>query len=103
MDAAELMPLLEQLDDDIDDIEEVIKPLVENSLSDISKKLPVLDQAKLHVLVTYTLESLIFCESSTVHLYYTSNCPPLTYPSKPIYGSAASMLNAIQFSRNSQE
>ena len=79
MDATELIPLLEQLDDDIDDIEEVLKPLIDQSLSDVSKKLPVLDQAKLHILVTYTLESLIFCE-----LFFPFLSPPKKKKKKDI-------------------
>ncbi|EAW09230.1 putative exosome-associated protein [Aspergillus clavatus NRRL 1] len=60
MDAVDLIPLLEQLDDNVDDLEEALKPILSNSVLETSKKLPVLDKAKFHVLVTYTLESLIF-------------------------------------------
>jgi exosome complex protein LRP1 len=63
MEAGDLIPLFEQLEDNVDDLEEVLLPLLQGSLSisDMSKKLPLLDRAKLHVLITYTLESLIFC------------------------------------------
>lgn len=61
MDSASLLPLLEQLDDHVDDLEEVLEPFLGQSLSKTSKNLPVMDKAKLHVLVTYTLESLLFC------------------------------------------
>jgi hypothetical protein len=61
MEVDNLIPLLEQLDDNIDDLEEVLQPLLLHSLSNSSKKLPLLEKAKLHVLVTYTLESLLFC------------------------------------------
>lgn len=61
MEAAELLPALEQLDDDIDDVEETIRPLLNRSLAETSKKLPVLDKAKFYVIITYALESLIFC------------------------------------------
>ncbi|KAI9927981.1 hypothetical protein AWENTII_012356 [Aspergillus wentii] len=60
MDPVDLMPLLEQLDDNVDDLEEALQPILERQVSETSKKLPVLDKAKLHVLVTYALESLIF-------------------------------------------
>ncbi|KAN0072227.1 Sas10/Utp3/C1D family domain containing protein [Elaphomyces granulatus] len=62
MEAGDLIPLFEQLEDNVDDLEEVLLPLLQGSLSisDMSKKLPLLDRAKLHVLITYTLESLIF-------------------------------------------
>ena len=61
MDTGDLLPLLEQLDDHVDDLEEALEPLLGHSLSHTSKNLPVMDKAKLHVLITYTLESLIFC------------------------------------------
>ncbi|KAJ5639721.1 uncharacterized protein N7484_007583 [Penicillium longicatenatum] len=60
MDSASLLPLLEQLDDHVDDLEEALEPLLGQSLSKTSKNLPVMDKAKLHVFVTYTLESLLF-------------------------------------------
>ncbi|KAJ5726383.1 uncharacterized protein N7483_007740 [Penicillium malachiteum] len=60
MDTNNLFPLLEKLDDDLDDLEEALEPFLGKSLVGVSKNLPVMDKAKLHVLVTYTLESLIF-------------------------------------------
>ncbi|KAJ5965890.1 Sas10/Utp3/C1D [Penicillium waksmanii] len=60
MDAPDLMPLLEQLEDNVDDLEEVLEPVLGQSLAKLSKNLPVMDRAKIHVLITYTLESLIF-------------------------------------------
>lgn len=65
MDTTDLLPLLEQLDDNVDDLEEVLQPFLGQSLSKASKNLPVMDKAKLHVLITYTLESLIFCMSGS--------------------------------------
>lgn len=61
MDVADLLPAVERLEDNIDDLEEVLEPLFKRSLEDTSKKLPLLERAKLHALLTYTLESLIFC------------------------------------------
>lgn len=63
MDPTDLLPLLEQLDDNVDDLEAVLQPLLTSSLLKSSNKLPVMDKAKLHVLITYALESLIFCTS----------------------------------------
>ncbi|KAB8077088.1 Sas10/Utp3/C1D family-domain-containing protein [Aspergillus leporis] len=60
MDATDLLPLLEQLDDQVDDLEEALSPVLNHAVAATSKKLPVLDKAKFHVLITYTLESLIF-------------------------------------------
>ncbi|KAJ5152979.1 uncharacterized protein N7482_009457 [Penicillium canariense] len=60
MDPTDLLPQLEQLDDNVDDLEEVLQPFLGSSLTKMSKNLPVMDKAKLHVLITYALESLIF-------------------------------------------
>jgi exosome complex protein LRP1 len=67
MEVADLLPLVERLEDNVDDLEEALQPLLDSSLAETSKKLPLLDKAKLHVLVTYTLESLLFCETFARH------------------------------------
>ena len=66
MDSVDLVPLIEQLDDNIDDLEEALIPLVRGALSDTAGTLPLLDKAQLYVLVTYAIESIIFC-SWTLH------------------------------------
>ncbi|BCS22918.1 Sas10/Utp3/C1D family protein [Aspergillus puulaauensis] len=60
MESVDLIPLIEQLDDNVDDLEEALAPILESTVVESSKKLPVLDKAKFHVLITYALESLIF-------------------------------------------
>lgn len=66
MDTQNLMPLLEQLDDNIDDAEEVLGPLISQSLPKLSKNLPIMDKAKIHVMTAYAFESLIFCKLSSI-------------------------------------
>jgi hypothetical protein len=61
METPSIRPLIDQLEGDIDDLEEALQPLLQNSLDVITQKLPVLDKAKLYVLLTYAIESLIFC------------------------------------------
>lgn len=61
MEAADITPLLEQLDENIDDLADVLAPLLKGALSDTAAKLPLLDKAKLYVLVTYAIESVLFC------------------------------------------
>lgn len=61
MEVANLLPLVDRLEDNIDDLEEALEPLLSRSLDETSKKLPLLERAKLHALLTYILESLIFC------------------------------------------
>ena len=63
MDTSDLVPLIELLDDNIDDLEESVSPLLMSALSDTAGKLPLLDKAQLYVLVTYAIESILFCRS----------------------------------------
>ena len=58
-----LLKFIEHLDDKIDDLEEALAPLLKTALSDSASKLPLLDRAKLYVLSTYAIESLIFCKT----------------------------------------
>ena len=62
METAELLSLVEHLEDNIDELEESLEPLLEAALSATTKKLPVLDKAKLYVLIVYSIESLLFCK-----------------------------------------
>lgn len=64
MESTEIVSLLEQLDDEIDDLEDSLAPVLKSALSITSSKLPLLDKAKLYVLVTYAIESMLFCMSS---------------------------------------
>lgn len=59
-DVADILPQLEELDSEIDDLEDALEPLL-GSLADIAAKLPLLDKAKLYVLATYSIESMLFC------------------------------------------
>lgn len=68
MDTAELIPMLEDLKDNIDELEEALAPLLNTNLNDITTKLPLLDRAKLDVLVTYGIESIIFGMQSTFEM-----------------------------------
>lgn len=61
MESTEISSLLEQLDDEIDDLEDSLAPIVKSALSVTSSKLPLLDKAKLYVLITYAVESILFC------------------------------------------
>ena len=61
MDTAELSPLLDQLELQIDDLRDALEPLLATALSHHAAKLPLLDKAKLYLLITYAIESLLFC------------------------------------------
>lgn len=60
MDSADLHDLLGDLTANIDDLESTLLPLTQKPLTSTASKLPLLDKAKLHVLATYALESILF-------------------------------------------
>jgi exosome complex protein LRP1 len=60
METSDLQPLIEDLTSNIDDLEESLAPLLKGPLSHQTSKLPLLDQAKLYVLATYAIESILF-------------------------------------------
>ena len=62
METTDISPLLEDLEGNIDELEEVLQPLLKSSLNDSTSRLPLLDKAKTYVLVTYAIESILFCE-----------------------------------------
>lgn len=61
MDVARAQSLVDQLEDNIDDLEESLQPILSQALSESTKKLPLLDKAKLHIVIVYAIESLLFC------------------------------------------
>ena len=62
MNTSDVLAYLEVLEDNLDDLEESLTTLLPaDSLAEVSKKLPLLDRAKLHVTVVYAIESLLFC------------------------------------------
>jgi len=60
MDSTSILSLLERLESEIDGLEDSLVPLLETDLSNITSKLPLLDKAKLYVLMTYAVESILF-------------------------------------------
>lgn len=78
MEIIDLVPLVESLDDNIDDLEEALEPLLNSALSDTAGKLPLLDKAQLYVLVTYAIESILFCMSVGFNLYVKAKCYSLS-------------------------
>jgi len=60
METTDLTPLLEDLTAHIDDLETSLAPLLNSPLSTTSSRLPLLDKAKLHILTTYAIESILF-------------------------------------------
>lgn len=60
MDTEEIESLVEDLTGNIDDLEESLAPLLKTALSASTSKLPLLDKAKLYVLATYSINSILF-------------------------------------------
>lgn len=63
-DVKDITPDLDRLDDQLDDLEEILQPLLGN-LQGLASELPLLDKAKLFSLTAYAIESLLFCECFT--------------------------------------
>ncbi|KAH6855105.1 Sas10/Utp3/C1D family-domain-containing protein [Chaetomium sp. MPI-CAGE-AT-0009] len=59
MDVSDITPQLDQLEKELSKAKETLAPLI-GDIGDISSKLPLLDKAKLYVLVSYTIEALLF-------------------------------------------
>lgn len=64
MESKALLGLIDQLDGNLDGLEEALSPILEDSLSATTKRLPILDRAKLNITVVYAIESLLFCTSN---------------------------------------
>ncbi|CAJ0548249.1 Ff.00g050030.m01.CDS01 [Fusarium sp. VM40] len=58
-DVKDITPDLDRLDDQLDDLEETLQPLLGN-LEGMASELPLLDKAKLFSLTAYAIESLLF-------------------------------------------
>ena len=56
-----ITPLLGQLDINLNELESALEPLLEQALSETVNNLPLLERAKLYVLTTYAIESILFC------------------------------------------
>lgn len=67
MDSSNILSHLDQLDDEIDDLGDSLAPMLKNALSDTTSKLPLLDRTKAFVLLTYAIESTLFCMYYTLH------------------------------------
>ena len=63
MDVSDITPQLDQLEAELNKAQDSLGPLL-GDIGDISSKLPLLDKAKLYVLVAYTIEALLFCETA---------------------------------------
>jgi exosome complex protein LRP1 len=60
MDTEDVQAQVEDLGVNIDDLESALQPVLKTALSTSASKLPLLDKAKLYVLATYAVESILF-------------------------------------------
>lgn len=72
MDPNNISPELDHLDDELDSLEAALQPILHN-VSDVATKLPLLDKAKLYVLMTYAIESMLFCMRVMPHIIANVN------------------------------
>ena len=61
MESNAVLDHIDQLDGNVEALEELLLPLIEDSVNAATKKLPILDRAKLNTTVVYAIESLLFC------------------------------------------
>ncbi|ESU14421.1 hypothetical protein FGSG_08866 [Fusarium graminearum PH-1] len=66
-DVKDITPDLDRLDDQLDDLEEILQPLLGN-LQGLASELPLLDKAKLFSLTAYAIESLLFYATASLKL-----------------------------------
>ncbi|KAJ6261238.1 hypothetical protein Dda_3906 [Drechslerella dactyloides] len=57
---SELWPALDDLEDGLDELSKDLKPLLEENLPKNAAMLPLFDKAKLYIMTTYALESLLW-------------------------------------------
>lgn len=60
MDSSDVKELADDMSGSIDDLETALAPLLNASLSASTSKLPLLDKAKLYVVATYAIDSVLF-------------------------------------------
>lgn len=68
MSVADVSTLLKELQSNVDELRDLLKPLL-GGVGEVSAKLPLLDQAKLNVLTCYAIESLLFSESTALYAH----------------------------------
>ena len=88
----DISPQIDRLDGELDQLEEVLQPLL-GSVSDVASKLPLLDKAKLYVLVTYSIESMLFCKASRQSFEFRA--PTSEHVSNLLASPASLRLNAV--------
>lgn len=60
MDTKAVIELVDELQENLEDLEDNLGSILNGSLAATSRKLPLLDRAKLNVLLVYSIESLLF-------------------------------------------
>lgn len=70
MDPVNVEPMMDELEENIDDLEVALSTLLKGTLSDTASKFPVLDRAQLYVTAAWSIESILFC----VHFSISTSC-----------------------------
>ena len=61
---AHISELIDQLDDNLDNLQEALKGILNKSLTEVAASYSMLDRAKFYILITYAIESAVFCTYS---------------------------------------
>ena len=69
---AHITELIDQLDDNLDNLQDALKTIMTKSLTEIAAEHSLLDRAKLYIMVTYAIESVLFSKSLTNFLICTN-------------------------------
>lgn len=76
MSSSAALDQLDTLDDRLDALLPFLTPLLARNIADTATSLPVADKARLYVLVTYVLESLLFCSFRPLLSFLHFHSPP---------------------------
>lgn len=75
MDSASLLQTLDQIDMNLDALEDVLKPILENGLKGASQKLAIFERVKLNVTVVYAIDTLLYSRNDEVKCCSRTNRP----------------------------
>ena len=61
---AHISELIDQLDENLDSLQDALKGILNKSLTEVAASYSMLDRAKFYILITYAIESAVFCTHS---------------------------------------
>lgn len=83
MNSAGVQDALKHLSGHLSDLDQNLAPLLTTALSETTKKLPLLERAKLYSTIVYAIESLIFCRIHPAEIPMPTDTPHHSIPKTP--------------------